>query len=137
MHSNALLFPDICDINTGYISSPATMDTIKDLTDFDEWVLRRDDSDWDEYSVRNCIYPEFLTKLVQLGIAFLWEYEFTEDFMYVAYNFPTEDKPENYGSFHTKERGKKLPRMTKKFLKQVETTSAANELLFTMGIKNG
>ena len=137
MQQNKLLFEDLCNINSGYLASPACMDLLKEVTDFDEWIITRDNPAWDEYRIETDIYPEFLTTLVHLGIAFIWEYDLTEDFQYVAYNFPTEDKPMNYGQFRTGERGKKLPRFTKKFLKETESTSAANELLYKLGHANG
>lgn len=132
------LLPEISEINTGYISSPADMDTIRRIADFDEWVQQREDYNWEEYSIyTSYIYPYLLTELARLGIAFTWEYQLTEDFSYYAYNFPTEDNPVNLVQFKTGNKRKNFPRLSKKARKQIETTSAANELLYIMGIKNG
>lgn len=138
MIDESSLLPEICSIECGYLSSPAQMDTLKNLTDFDEWVQAREDYGWEEYSnYTTFIYPYFLTEMAKLGIAFTWEYQHTEDFSYYAYNFPTEDKPVNLVQFKTGDKRKNFPRMSKKALSQIETTSAANELLYQMGIKNG
>lgn len=131
------MFEDVCDIVCGYLATPVDMDIIKELTDFDERSGNRCDTGWDEYTISGSIYPIFLEQLVKMGVAFIWDFYLTEDFKYSAYNFPTEDNHQNYGSFKTGDRRKNVPRLSKKLLKQVESTSAANELLYTMGIKNG
>lgn len=138
MIDNSSLLPEISQVETGYISSPASMDTLKAITDFDEWVQQHESYNWDEYSIYSSyIYPYLLTELARLGIAFTWEYQLTEDFSYYAYNFPTEDNPVNLVYFQTGNRRKNFPRLSKKVRQQIESTSAANELLYTMGIKNG
>ena len=137
MIDESSLLPDVYQNECGYLSTPADMDLIKRLTEFDEWVQEHSVTGWDEYSVTGTdVYPYFLTLLIRAGIAFAWTYESTEDFAYFAYNFPTEDKPQNYEIFRTGKR-KGFARMSKKLRKQIESTSAANELLYTMGIKNG
>lgn len=126
------------DINCGYLATPMQMDNVKELTDFDEWCQEHEHTGWDEYSISSSyVYPEILNTLIHLGLAFTWEYQFTEDFSYYAYNFPTEDNFQNFGTFRTGDKRKNFPRLSKKKLNQIESTSAANELLYQMGIKNG
>ena len=138
MIDESSLLPEIYQTESGYISSPASMDIIKNFTDFDEWVQEREDYDWGEYVISSSsVYPHYLTELAKAGIAFTWEYEATEDFSYYAYNFPTEDKPINLVHFKTGDKRKNFPRMSKKNLRVIESTSAANELLITLGIENG
>ena len=92
MIDESSLLPEIYQTESGYISSPASMDIIKNFTGFDEWVQEREDYDWGEYVISSSsVYPHYLTELAKAGIAFTWEYESTEDFSYYAYNFPTED----------------------------------------------
>lgn len=137
MIDESSMFPEIYQIECGYLSTPADMDLVKNMTNFDEWVQEHSVTGWSEYSISGTdCYPIFLTQLVKMGIAFAWTYEHTEDFSYFAYNFPTEDKPVNYEFFHTGRR-KGFARMSKKYRNQIETTSAANELLYQLGIKNG
>lgn len=132
------MLPHIPDENIAIIGSPASMDTMQAMTDYDEWVNTRDDYGWDEYSMyESYIYPYLLTEMAKAGIAFTWEYRLTEDFSYYAYNFPTEDNPVNLVHFKTGDKRKNFPRLSKKARQQIESTSAANELLYNMGIKNG
>ena len=132
------LLPEIYAVENGYLSSPADEDLLKSVTEFDEWVQEREDYVWDEYVINSIyIYPDFLSSLAKAGIAFTWQYECTEDFSYYAYNFPTEDSPVNLVQFKTGEKRKGFPRMSKKKLNIIESTSAANELLFQLGIENG
>lgn len=129
---------NVHDINCGYLATPMQMDNVKELTNFDEWCQEHEHTGWDEYSITSSfLYPGFLSTLISLGIAFTWEYQFTEDFSYYAYNFPTEDNFQNFGEFKTGDKRKNFPRLSKKTLNQIESTSAANELLYQMGIKNG
>lgn len=132
------LLPEIYAVENGYLSSPADEDLLKSVTEFDEWVQEREDYAWDEYVINSIyIYPDFLSRLANAGIAFTWQYECTEDFSYYAYNFPTEDSPVNLVHFKTGDKRKGFPRMSKKKLNIIESTSAANELLFQLGIENG
>lgn len=132
------LLPEIYRVENGYLSSPANMDLLKVGTNFDEWVQEREDYEWDEYAIGTLqVYPDFLDILANAGIAFTWEYQCTEDFSYYAYNFPTEDSPVNLVQFKTGDKRKGFPRMSKKKLNIIESTSAANELLFQLGIENG
>lgn len=127
----------IHEIVTGYLSTPVDMDTVKEITNFDDWVQTNETYGWDEYSVGNGIYPEFLILLADKGLAFHWEYQLTEDFSYYAYNFPTEESKNNLFAFKTGDKHR-LPRISKKRLRSIESTSAANELvLLTLGNKNG
>ena len=128
----------VSDINCGYLATPMQMDNVKELTDFDDWCQEHEHTGWDEYSISSSdVYPVILNTLIRLGLAFTWEYQFTEDFSYYAYNFPTEDNFQNFGTFKTGDKRKNFPRLSKKTLNQIESTSAANELLYQMGIKNG
>ena len=132
------LLPEIYAVENGYLSSPADEDLLKSVTEFDEWVQEREDYMWDEYVINSIyIYPDFLSSLANAGIAFTWQYQCTEDFSYYAYNFPTEDSPVNLVQFKTGDKRKGFPRMSKKKLNIIESTSAANELLFQLGIENG
>ena len=130
--------PEPHQVECGYLASPASMDNIKVLADFDEWVQAREDYDWEEYSIAtDYYYPWFLPLIARKGIAFTWQYQLSEDFSYYAYFFPTEDGEQNIVYFKTGDKRKSFPFLTKRKLNQIETTSAANELLYQLGIKNG
>lgn len=138
MNNETNLLPYVYLIQRGFLNTPVNMDIIKDMTDFDEWTQEHTRTHWDEYSI-SCeeVYPSFLSKLAKLGLAFGWEYEHTEGMYHFAYNFPTEDKPTNLVHYSSVGRRKTLPYLTRKMRDQIETTSAANELLYILGIKNG
>lgn len=132
------LFDDVQQVNAGFLWSPAQQDLIDALTPTE--VIHGDSlvMDWPPYTAFDCsVYPLFLSKLTNIGIAFVWEYEATEDFIYYAYNFPTEDNPSNFGHFKTGDKRKKVPFLSKKKRAEVESYSAAQELLYHLGIKNG
>ena len=138
MIDESSLLPDIFQGECAYLSTPADMDLIKKLTEFDEWVQEHSRTSWNEYSISGtAVYPYFLTILAKAGIAFGWEFCCTEDMVYFAYNFPTEDTPVNLHHFTSNSKGKQLPYLSKAKRSVIESTSAANELLYTMGIKNG
>ena len=138
MIDESSLLPDVYLAQSGFLNTPVNMDIIKNLTDFDEWTQQHSRTHWDEYSISGDeVYPYFLTELAKLGLAFGWEYEHTEGMYHFAYNFPTEDNFQNFGTFKTGDKRKNFPRLSKKTLNQIESTSAANELLYQMGIKNG
>lgn len=129
--------PEIMQIDHGYLITPCSYDLVNALLGIDECY---DDHPWGwaEYAIWSSehIYPSQLVHLANLGIAFGWEYVCTEDFSYYAYNFPTEDSKNNLVTFKTGKH-KSLPRLTKKLRKQLEGTSAANELLYKLGHNNG
>lgn len=127
-------FPDVHEINSGYLASPVLMDTFKSITNFDECTTKREDTGWDEYVI-SCSYPypDFLKVLYELGIPFQWEYQFTEDFSYYAYFFPTEDDPTYHGFYSTTDR-KNKPKGLRKKLNAINTFAAASELLFKIGV---
>lgn len=128
--------PAISENGTGYLSTPVTGMALRGVMNWDEKLPDREDTSWPEYSIyQSYAYPEALNELVKLGIAFTWEYEITEDFSYYAYNFPTESNPHNYGIFKTGDKRKKFPRLSNKQIKAIESTSAANWLLYTIGVK--
>ena len=138
MIDESSLLPDVYLAQSGFLNTPVNMDIIKNLTDFDEWTQQHSRTHWDVYCVSGeAVYPYFLTKLAKLGLAFGWEYEHAEGMYHFAYNFPTEDNFQNFGTFKTGDKRKNFPRLSKKTLNQIESTSAANELLYQMGIKNG
>lgn len=138
MNNNPIAFPDPTEIMCGYLTTPANMHLVKKLISYDERIEANPRTSWDEYGVSGTsIYPHFLNILVDGGIAFGWEYMCTEDFSYFAYNYPTEDTPTGIHFFNSSGRRKQLPRITQAQRSAIETTSAANELLYTMGIKNG
>ena len=138
MIDESSLLPDVYLPQSGFLNTPVNMDIIKNLTDFDEWTQQHSRTLWDEYSISGYeVYPYFLTELAKLGLAFGWEYEHTEGMYHFAYNFPTEDKPINLVHYSSVGRRKTLPYLTRKMRKQIESTSAANELLYQLGIKNG
>lgn len=135
---NEDIFPDIYLVENGYIASPAKMDTIKSFCEFDEWVQEHEQYNWDEYVISvSYVYPAFLTDMYKAGIPFIWEYQLTEDFSYYAYYLPTEDDPKSFVSFKTGDRRKKLPRLSKKSIAEIEKFSSANELIYLLGIKHG
>ena len=138
MIDESSLLPDVYQVERGYLCTPADMDLVESLTDFDTYIDPHTRTGWSEYSISaEEMYPYFLTQLAKAGIAFGWEYQHTEDMSYFAYNFPTEDNFQNFGTFKTGDKRKNFPRLSKKTLNQIESTSAANELLYQMGIKNG
>lgn len=131
------VLPEVLQINNGYLITPCSYDMVNALLGIDECY--GDHSwGWAEYAIWSSeyIYPYQLDHLANLGITFGWEYVCTEDFSYYAYNFPTEDSKNNLVTFKTGKR-KGLPRLTKKLRKQLEDTSAANELLYKLGLNNG
>lgn len=135
---NLQVFRDVHQAEVGFLWSPVGSTLIKNITPAEPLNSPTVVYGWYPYVVYDSsIYPLFLTKLVKLGIAFIWEYECTEDFYYYAYNFPTEENPNNYSYFKTGDRRKKIPHLFKKKLAEVESYSAAQELLYHLGIKNG
>ena len=138
MFDESSLLPEVYAVDNGYISSPISIELLSRLVRYDDCVEVREDYRWIEYVINNSyIYPQFLTELAKAGIAFTWEFQHTEDFSYYAYNFPTEENPVNLTYFKTGDKRKGFPRMSKKKLNLIESTSAANELLYQLGIKNG
>lgn len=129
--------PHVYEITTGYLATPNEIDFIgfgSDLNSGDLSESEHDLTNWLEYVVVNCaIYPAFLELLIAKGIAFIWQYEFTEDFAYYAYNFPTEDKPVNSGHFSTLT-NIDLATLLGDSLEAVNATSAANLLLSKLGV---
>ena len=126
------ILPEVIQINNGYLITPCSYDLINALLGVDE---KYEDHPWNwpEYAIWSTaqIYPKQLKHLADLVIAFGWEFVCTEDFSYYAYNFPTEDSKNNLITFKTGKR-KDLPHLTKKLRKQLEGTSAANELLYKL-----
>lgn len=109
-----------------------------ELISYDQYVSEHGITNWKEFAVTNYpIYPTTLVRMADLGLAFTWEYMLTEDFSYYAYNFPTEDKPSNLVLFKTGSKRKSFPRLPKKVYEEISKQSAANELLYKLGIKNG
>lgn len=138
MIDESSLLPNVHQVERGYLCTPADMDLVKNLTDFDEYIDPHTRTGWSEYSISaEEIYPYFLTQLAKAGIAFGWEYQHTEDMSYFAYNFPTEEQPVNLHHFSSIGKRKQLPYLNKTKRSDIETTSAANELLYQMGINYG
>ena len=138
MIDESSLLPDVYLPQSGFLNTPVNMDIIKNLTDFDEWTQQHSRTHWDEYSISGYeVYPYFLTELAKLGLAFGWEYEHTEGMYHFAYNFPTEEQPVNLHHFNSLGKRKQLPYLNKTKRSDIETTSAANELLYQMGINYG
>lgn len=126
--------PYIHNVNCGYISTPVSEEVVTKFVGYDSCVQRREDTDWFEYSVTcSNTYPSFLNELFQAGIPFFWEFNFTEDFSYYAYFFPTEDNPTYHGIYSTTDR-KNKPKGLRKNLKAINTFAAASELLFKIGV---
>lgn len=122
-----------------YLCTPLTENQLVAYFDVDGVDnMEGHDYGWNDYRVDvddwSC-YPDFLDKLVEAGIAFTWEYLCTEDMSYFAYNFPTEGKPQNYGTFNSRTKRKNFPRMSKKALKHTEQETYNNLLLLNIGIK--
>lgn len=131
------ILPDPIPIGHGYLITPLSQQTVEMHFSFNE-IYGDHAYKWPEYAIwdMDSIYPRELKILAEKGLAFLWEYICTEDFSYFAYNFPTEDKPNNLTFFKTGKR-KCAPKLSKKLRLQIEKTSAANELLYHLGIDNG
>lgn len=130
--------PEIYEISSGYISTPMNSELLVELISYDQYVSEHGITSWKEFTVTNYpIYPTTLVRMADLGIAFTWEYMLTEDFSYYAYNFPTEDKPSNLVLFKTGSKRKSFPRLPKKVYEEISKQSAANELLYKLGISNG
>lgn len=126
---------EIVVVNNGYLATPVEEESLIQLGAMYDDVIENHDYNWPEYAAWDAnVYPDFLVMMAEHGLAFMWEYVLTEDFSYFAYNFPTEESPNNLVHFRTGKR-KKKPRVSKKLLKQYESTSAANELLFRLGTK--
>lgn len=132
--------PHIEVINNSYLTTSldrqvvdiffCTSDTHEDSPiGWPEYICEARSSDW-------LIYPRELVTLADMGIAFVWEYAMTSDLSYVAYNFPTEDSNNTLKWYKTNSK-RGLPRMTKKMRLELENITAANELLYKLGIKNG
>lgn len=125
----------IVTINHGFLATPITEESLIALGVLHDDVLEDHDYAWLEYAAWDSnVYPDYLNEMAKQGLAFMWEYVLTEDFSYFAYNFPTEESPNNLVHYRTGKR-KTKPRVSKKLLKQYESTSAANELLFRLGTK--
>lgn len=129
--------PHVSFINQGYLCTPVNPDVVNEIQNFNDRHFDHD-CGWSEYAYWefSCVYPEFLNDYVRQGFPFIWEFAATEDLSYFAYYFPTEDSKTNKGFYKTGRR-KGPPKLSKKLRLECEKTSAANELLYTLGHKNG
>ena len=128
-------FETVCQADTGHLWIPHR--EILNYLGIGYDDIDEDSSYWIEFSLWNSdIYQNFLEQLADMGITFAWEYELTEDYSYFAYNFPTIDKPNNLVQYRKDGRTKRIPRITKAKVKELEEISAANWLLFTIGVKS-
>lgn len=128
---------DICQIMQGYLSTELKFDVIKAKFQTPDDVHEDHPYGWQEYAYWGCnTYPDFLNELAEAGIAFSWEFDCTEDFHYGAYNFPTEDSHNNLVIWDSRGKRKSKPSLSKKKLNQISEISAANELLYILGIKH-
>lgn len=133
-------YADVNHIGQAYIISPISYDLLKRLFDLGE-KCEGHPILWDEYQVDNkegldLVIPPTLHRVAQLGLAFIWEYALTSHDSYFAYNFPTEDSPNNLIIYKSNSR-RHGPKLSKKKRLETEKTSAANELLFKLGLQNG
>ena len=127
---------NVTQICSGYLATPFNSSHLRNFIYHDD--LHDDHaSGWPEYSLwQSDVYPPLLNTLADMGIPFIWEFVLTEDFSYFAYNFPTDDKPNNLVHYKTGKR-KRAPHLTKKMKAELEIINAANTLLYELGIKNG
>lgn len=133
-------YADVVHIGQAYIVSPMSYDLLKSFFTLGE---KYEDHPflWDEYHVEDresmgTVIPLTLQRVAELGLAFIWEYALTSHDSYFAYNFPTEDSPNNLTVYKSNSR-RHGPRLSKKMRLEVEKTSAANELLLKLGLQNG
>lgn len=127
-------FETICQADIGHLWTPHHNLLNYLCIGYDN--MDEDCSYWNEYMIWNSdIYPNFLQVAADMGVAFIWEYELTEDYSYFAYNFPTIDKPNQLLQYKKDGKRKGIPRITKKKVKELEEISAANWLLHTIGVK--
>lgn len=128
----------VTQVMQGYLATPMNMDILRLFTYRPDDIHDDHPYGWSEYAYwGGDTYPEWLNEMATAGIAFSWEFDCTEDFHYGAYNFPTEDSPNNLVIWDSTMKRRAKPRKSKKFIKQVSDISAANELLYQLGIKNG
>lgn len=129
---------NVTDIMQGYLSTPLNLDVLVYLTKRPDDLHDDHPYGWQEYAYwGGQIYPEFLNTLAEAGIAFSWEFDCTEDFHYGAYNLPTVESPNNLIVWDSGTKRKSKPKLSKKAIAVITETSAANELLYILGIKHG
>lgn len=130
-------YSDVDFVGKAYIVTPASYDLLRGL-----FILGDQYGDhpfsWNEYQADNVVrvVPPAVHRMAKLGLAFIWEYVLTSHDSYFAYNFPTEDSPNNLIIYKSNSR-RHGPKLSKKKRLETEKTSAANELLFKLGLQNG
>lgn len=127
-------------IGRAYIATPMSRDTLKAFLIIDE-RLGDHSLGWTDYSVdrtrlHESVIPEAVYVMANKGLAFFWDFTLTSHDSYIAYNFPTEDSPNNLKVYKSNSR-RYAPRLSKKKKLEIEKTSAANELLLNLGLQNG
>lgn len=127
-------------IGRGYIATPISRDILKAFLILDE-NLGDHSLGWPDYSVAvytsyERVMPEAIYEMANRGLAFFWDFTLTTHDSYIAYNFPTEDSPNNLKVYKSNSR-RYIPRLSKSKRLEIEKTSAANELLIKLGIQNG
>lgn len=133
-------FGEIEHIGKAYLVTPVTEEILKGYLD----VMYTDDGHsigWPEYDVEtrelyDKVIPHEVCLMAEAGLAFLWEFCLTNFDSYFAYNFPTEESPNNLVIYRSTSR-RRSPKLSKKKRVEIEKTSAANELLIKLGIQNG
>lgn len=133
-------YSDVDHIGKAYIATPLSMETLKSFLIID--VCLADHSiGWTDYSIDDAsledrVIPDAVYSMANKGLAFFWDFTLTTHDSYIAYNFPTEDCSNNLKIYKSNSR-RYIPKLSKKKRLEIEKTSAANELLYKLGIKNG